>query len=58
MKQADQPTLFQVITVHCFFGYCPHTESGPDPGAVHDRMEAHYQDRHRAEIDELVGRYQ
>lgn len=45
-------TLFDVLTAHCFT--CPHTETGVDPDAVHDAMEAHYETEHARLITHLV----
>jgi hypothetical protein len=41
------------IIVHCFWGWCGHVETGTDPAAVHDQMEAHYRARHRADLAAL-----
>lgn len=47
-----QPTLFPVVTVHCFFG-CAHVVTAADPNEAHDRMEDHYDGAHRADLDAL-----
>jgi hypothetical protein len=43
-----------VVTVHCC--WCPHTERGLDPYAVHDEMEVHYRTVHRWRIAALTRR--
>jgi hypothetical protein len=46
------PTLFDLITVHCFT--CPHIERALTPQAAHDQMEAHYRAEHAALIARIV----
>jgi hypothetical protein len=45
--------LFDVVTVHCFFGWCGHVVSDTDPKAAHQRMEAHYAGRHDRDLTRL-----
>lgn len=49
-------TLFDPVTVHCFWGWCDHTVTDLDADTVHGRMEAHYSTVHRADIDALLPR--
>lgn len=51
-----QAPLFDLITVHCFWGRCPHVVQDHDPRAAHAAMERHYETKHRAHLDALVGR--
>lgn len=53
----SQERLFEVITVHCFWAWCPHTVASLDPVEAHDLMEAHYAERHQAAIVRIVGEY-
>lgn len=50
------PPLFDVLTVHCFWGWCVHVETGLDPDVVHAAMEEHYETAHRADLDRLLPR--
>jgi hypothetical protein len=45
----------RVVTVHCFFHFCPHIVNAATPGAAHDEMEQHYKDRHASLIARLAG---
>ena len=47
--------LIDVITVHCFWGWCKHTERGLNGLSVHDAMEAHYSTVHAAELAALTS---
>ena len=49
--------LFALVVVHCFWGWCGHAETGLDPYAVHDQMEAHYRARHQADIAAITWRW-
>jgi len=46
--------LFDVLTAHCFWGWCSHVEIGLDPDAVHAAMEEHYSTVHRHDLDALL----
>ncbi|MGI5281725.1 hypothetical protein ACQEVF_59290 [Nonomuraea polychroma] len=54
--QPASPSLFPVITVHCFFR-CDHVERGINPADPHDGMERHYRERHAADIERLRRNY-
>jgi hypothetical protein len=49
----EAPTLFTVITVHCFA--CPEIRRGFTPDHAHDLMEEHYAEAHSELIARLVG---
>lgn len=49
--------LFPVVTVHCFWGWCPHTERGLNPVQVHDQIETHYTADHAEDIRAIIGPY-
>ncbi len=53
----SQQSLFApLIAVHCFFGErCGHVVRDADPQQAHDLMEEHYEGKHQAAIDRLVG---
>jgi hypothetical protein len=48
----EPDALISTITVHCFT--CPHVVRDVTPQAAHDRMEAHYAERHSALIQSTV----
>jgi hypothetical protein len=49
----SQAALIPRFVVHCFWMRCRHTETGLDPAAVHDAMEAHYDRDHQADLAAL-----
>jgi hypothetical protein len=50
-------TLFEVVTVHCFFArWCSHTVQHIDPYAASREMEAHYEADHYGRHLDLVYR--
>lgn len=50
-----QLTLFPTFTVHCFWDWCDHTVTTPNPYQSHDAMEAHYREQHRADLDRAIA---
>lgn len=54
MSQSDQLALIETVAVHCFFG-CRHVVLGDTTEAAHDAMEAHYREKHVAQVARIVG---
>ena len=56
----EQLTMIDLVRVECFWGArtvdpCLHVVEAIDPQEAHDLMEEHYQGKHKAAIDRLVG---
>lgn len=50
-------TLFDVVTVHCFFGrWCDHTVQNLDPQVASREMEAHYAAKHYGKHLDIIKR--
>lgn len=45
-----QLSLFEIVTIHCFFGRCKHVVQSINPNEAHKLMEQHYIKSHAARI--------